>query len=138
VLERAARLSYLGLGVLCVGLGVIGAFLPVMPTTVFLLIAVWAFSKSSARLERWLLDHPRFGPRIRQWRAHRTIPWSVKLTAWGSMAGSLGIMFVADAGPIAMISAGVVIAIGAIYIASRPSRPPDGLETRTSEPDSTQ
>ena len=124
MLQRAARLAYLGVGILCVGLGVLGAFLPVMPTTVFLLIAVWAFSKSSARLERWLLEHPRLGPRIHEWRAHRTIPWSVKITAWVSMAASLAIIIVTDAGTIALASAGTVIAIGAIYIASRPSRPP--------------
>jgi uncharacterized membrane protein YbaN (DUF454 family) len=124
VLQRAARLAYLGLGILCVGLGVIGAFLPVMPTTVFLLIAVWAFSKSSSRLERWVLEHPRLGPRVLEWRAHRTIPWPVKLTAWASMAGSLTIMIVTGAGTIALASAGAVILIGAVYIASRPSRPP--------------
>lgn len=121
---RAARFTYLALGLSCVGLGVIGAFLPVMPTTVFLLVAVWAFSKSSARLERWLLDHPRFGPRIREWRAHGTIPLPVKLTAWGSMTASLTVMMVAGAAPIAIAGAATVMVIGAVYIASRPSKPP--------------
>lgn len=123
-MSRAARFGYLVLGLLCVGLGIIGAFLPVMPTTVFMLIAVWAFSKSSARLERWLLEHPRFGPRIREWREHHTIPLPIKLTAWGSMAASLTVMIVAGAAPIALIGAGSVMLIGAVYIASRPSKPP--------------
>ena len=123
MIGRAARLGYLALGTVCVGLGIIGAFLPVMPTTVFLLIAVWAYSKSSARLERWLVEHPRFGTRIRDWREHRTIPLPVKLTAWGSMAASLTVMIVAGAGPIALASAGGFMLIGAVYIATRPSRP---------------
>jgi hypothetical protein len=127
--SRAARFGYLVLGLLCVGLGVIGAFLPVMPTTVFMLIAVWAFSKSSARLERWLLEHPRFGPRIREWREHHTIPLPIKLTAWASMAASLTVMIVAGAAPIALIGAGSVMLIGAVYIASRPSKPPVKQDT---------
>jgi hypothetical protein len=123
VIGRPARVAYLGLGVLCVGLGIVGAFLPVMPTTVFFLIAVWAFSKSSTRLEKWLLDHPRFGKRVREWREHRSIPLPVKLTAWGSMLASLTVMFLVDAGPIAIASAGAFMLVGAVYIASRPSRP---------------
>lgn len=124
VLQCAARLAYVSLGILCVGLGVLGAFLPVLPTTVFFLVALWAFSKSSVRLERWLLEHRRFGPRIREWRTHRTIPLPVKLTAWGSMIGTLTFMIVAGASPIAIGGAASVMVIGAVCIASRPSSPP--------------
>lgn len=123
-MSRAARFAYLVLGLVCVALGVIGAFLPVMPTTVFMLIAVWAFSKSSARLEAWLLTHPRFGPRIREWREHGTIPLPVKLTAWASMAASLTVMVLAGASWIALTGASSVMLIGAIFIALRPSKPP--------------
>jgi uncharacterized protein len=126
------RYAYIGLGTLCVGLGVLGAFLPVMPTTVFLLIAVWAYSKSSRRLERWMREHPRMGPRILEWRAHRTIPLPVKLTAYASMAASLTLMIVAGAAPIAIGGAAAVMLVGVIYIASRPSRPrPDAHERKT-------
>jgi uncharacterized membrane protein YbaN (DUF454 family) len=118
----ARRLVYLALGSLFVGLGVLGAFLPVLPTTPLLLVSLWAFSKSSARLERWLLEHPRFGPRLVAWRTDRIIPLPVKLTAWGSMLASLTIMAVAGVSPYALIGAGSVMAIGAVYIASKPSR----------------
>jgi len=122
IMGSARRLVYLALGSLFVGLGVLGAFLPVLPTTPLLLVSLWAFSKSSARLERWLLEHPRFGPRLVAWRTDRIIPLPVKLTAWGSMLASLTIMAVAGVSPYALIGAGSVMAIGAVYIASKPSR----------------
>src|SRR5688572_21794250 len=115
---------YVGLGLLCFGLGVLGAFLPVLPTTPFLLVSLWAFSLSSKRLETWLLQHRRFGPRLVAWRAHRAVPLPVKLTAWGSMIASLALMIVAGASLLAIGGAASVMAIGAIYVARCPSRPP--------------
>ncbi len=118
------RALYLGLGLLCVGLGVIGAFLPVMPTTVFLIVAAWAFAKSSKRLETWLLTHPRFGPRLVAWRDGHVIPLPVKLVAWGSMAASMTLMILGGAPIYAIAAAGALIGFGAIYIARCPSVPP--------------
>lgn len=123
MLQRAARYFYLTLGILCVGLGVIGAFLPVMPTTVFFIVALWAFSLSSKRLETWLLAHRRFGPRLVAWRRDRVIPTPVKLTAWTSMLGSLAIMLVARTPWWAVGMAAALMAVGAIYIARCPSHP---------------
>jgi uncharacterized membrane protein YbaN (DUF454 family) len=124
VLQRVARIAYLVTGLLFVGLGVLGAFLPVVPTTPFLLVSLWAFSKSSARLERWLLEHPRFGPRLVAWRTQRVIPLPVKLTAWGSMIASVTFMAVTGVPVTGILGAASVMAIGAIYIATKPSRPP--------------
>ena len=118
------RAAYLAIGLLCVGLGVLGVFLPVLPTTPFLLISLWAFSRSSVRLERWLLEHKRFGPRLLAWRLHRVIPLPAKLAAWGSMVASLTLMIVTGRSLIAIAGAASVMAIGATYVASRPSRPP--------------
>ena len=116
------RAVYVAIGVLCVGLGVLGAVLPVLPTTPFLLISAWAFARSSMRLERWLVQHPRFGPPIERWRATRAIPMSVKLVAWTSMAASLTLMLVVGSPRYAIAGAAAVMAIGAIYVATRPSR----------------
>ena len=124
VLERATRIGYLALGLLFVGLGVIGAFLPVMPTTVFLIGALWAFSLSSKRLETWLLEHRRFGPRLVAWRAHRVIPLRAKLFAWGSMAASLAIMIVVRVPVWATALAAALMLVGVVYIARCPSKPP--------------
>jgi hypothetical protein len=124
VLQRARRILYVGLGLVSFGLGVLGAFLPVLPTTPFLLVSLWAFSLSSKRLETWLLQHPRFGPRLVAWRTSRVVPLPVKLTAWGSMIASLALMFAAGASRLALGGAAAVMLIGAIYVARCPSRPP--------------
>lgn len=118
------RYVYLALGGLFVGLGVLGAFLPVLPTTPFLLVAVWAFSKSSRRLELWLLTHKRFGPRIVAWRENRVVPWPVKITAWTSMAISLTLMIVGGASRLAIGGMLAVMVVAVIYVARCPSYPP--------------
>lgn len=82
------RLLFLSLGWLFVGLGVLGAFLPLLPTTPFLLLAVACFTRSSPRLEAWLLNHPRFGPPLRNWREKGAIPRRAKVLAVSMMAAS--------------------------------------------------
>ncbi len=66
-------------------LGVVGLFLPLMPTVPFLLFAAFCFSRSCERCERWMLEHPRFGPPIRDWREHRAVPLRVKQFAISMM-----------------------------------------------------
>lgn len=75
------RWLWLALGCIAVGLGVIGALLPLMPTTIFLILAAGCFARASPRLEAWLLDHPRFGPTLRAWRAEGAIPRGGKVAA---------------------------------------------------------
>lgn len=62
------RWFYLGLALLSLLLGVIGIFLPLLPTTPFILLAAWAAARSSPRLLAWLENHTAFGPMIRDWR----------------------------------------------------------------------
>lgn len=77
-------------GVTSLVLGIVGAFLPVLPTVPFVLLAAFCFSRGSRRAEDWLLNHRVFGPMVRDWRANHSIPWRVKQLAWGMMAiGSL-------------------------------------------------
>lgn len=69
--------------------GIVGIFLPLLPTTPFVLFAAFCFSRSSSRCERWLLQHKTFGPLIADWRAHRAIPLRAKQLAWSTMAIAL-------------------------------------------------
>lgn len=75
------RLAYLLTGLLCVGLAYLGAILPGLPTTPWVLLASYCFSKSSPRLERWLKRSPFFGRLILDWEEHRGIRRPVKLFA---------------------------------------------------------
>jgi len=67
-------------GSIALGLGVLGIFLPLLPTTVFLLIAAACYARSSQRLYDWLLSHKWFGPYIRNWREHRALTPRTKIT----------------------------------------------------------
>jgi uncharacterized membrane protein YbaN (DUF454 family) len=79
------RYLWLGAGLCSLVLGFIGAFLPLLPTVPFVLLAACCFSRGSARWERWLLQHPRFGPWVRDWRVSRAVPLKAKLWAWSMM-----------------------------------------------------
>lgn len=83
---RLRRWAWTAAGMLMVALGVIGAMLPVMPTTIFLILALACFSRASPRLEHWLLHHPRFGHPLRQWREHRAVSRRGKAMAALGMA----------------------------------------------------
>lgn len=119
-----ARYVLMALGWVNVALGILGLFLPLMPTTVFLLIALWLFSKSSARFHRWLYDHPRLGGPLRAWHAHRAIPVSAKRAAIGMMSLSwlIVVLFVADNWLLPCVLALILVPVGG-YILRRPSLP---------------
>jgi len=68
----------ISLGWLCVGLAFIGTFVPGIPTTIFLIIALWAFAKSSKKFHTWLLNHKRFGSILRNWETHKVVPKRAK------------------------------------------------------------
>ena len=67
------RPLYLAGGIISVSLGIIGAFLPVLPTVPFLLLAVFCFARSNPAWEKRILDHPTYGPQIADWRERRAI-----------------------------------------------------------------
>jgi uncharacterized membrane protein YbaN (DUF454 family) len=75
------RALYVGLGTISLGLGIVGAFLPVMPTTVFILIAAWCFARGSERYYNRLLAHRVFGPLVHDWQRHRAIPTRARRVA---------------------------------------------------------
>ncbi|WP_371397528.1 YbaN family protein [Fretibacter rubidus] len=79
------RLLWLSLGLVCFTLGAIGLFLPLLPTTSFMLVAAFAFARSSPRLHTWLLQHKVFGPLITDWQTHRAISTKAKIASLLSM-----------------------------------------------------
>lgn len=120
--SRLGRGVWLALGLLCVALGFIGAFVPLMPTTVFLIMAAACFARSSPRLETWLLDHPRFGPTLRAWRRERAIPRVGKVMACIGMSVGLGLFWwgARPHWPLLLLVA-AIMGLCAAYVVSRPS-----------------
>ncbi len=119
------RLLYLSLGWIFVALGFAGALLPLLPTTPFMLLAAWAFSKSSRRFEAWLLNHRLFGPSIVRWRAHRIIPAKAKAIslsvmsvtfAWSLMSGRIPWW--------GLLAQGLLMGYGAWFVLRCPSQAP--------------
>jgi uncharacterized membrane protein YbaN (DUF454 family) len=99
-------------GLFFVGLGVVGAFLPLLPTVPFLLLALFCFARSNPAWEQRLLDHPRYGPPLRQWRERRAIPRRAKIAALGTMALSVGITAATAGWPWLLIPLGVMALSG--------------------------
>lgn len=81
MLHLAKKLLWRIAAIVLLGLGIIGAFLPVLPTVPFVLAAAWCASKGWPELEAWLLAHPRFGRAILEWREYRVVPRRTKLIA---------------------------------------------------------
>jgi uncharacterized membrane protein YbaN (DUF454 family) len=76
------------------GMGILGVFVPGLPTTVFILIAAYAASRGSERLHGYLLSHPRFGPMIRDWHLHRAVSRRAKWAATWTMLACAVILLV--------------------------------------------
>ncbi|MEH6577730.1 MAG: YbaN family protein [Amphritea sp.] len=92
------KLFYKAAGFVSLGLGTLGIFLPLMPTTCFVLLSAWCFAKSSPQLHARLASNKLFGTIIRQWECQRCIPEKAKYIAIGSMliAGSYAFFAVDD------------------------------------------
>lgn len=120
--HRVVRVGYLLLGMLMVALGIIGALLPVMPTTIFMILAAGCFGRSSPRFERWLLQHPQFGPPLRLWREQGAMSPRAKAFACGGIALGFA-MFWYFAHPSLLLWLIVASAMGAcaLYLLTRPS-----------------
>lgn len=118
---RKLRTIWLALGFICVGLGIVGAVLPLMPTTIFLILAASCFARSSPRFEAWLSDHPHFGPPLRAWRAEGAIPLRGKIAAFAGITAGYAIFYWGSR-PSAWLALFVaaILAGCAAYILSRP------------------
>ena len=116
------RIILLSLGFLCVALAFIGIFIPGIPTTPFLIVALWAFAQSSKKFHAWLLNHKRFGTVLRNWESHKVVPIKAKIlmvilqiTAVAMIQYSLNNIFIT-------IGLAVLLLCVACYVISLPSK----------------
>lgn len=111
---------WLSLGLLSVGIGAVAIFLPLLPTTPFLLFASFAFARSSERFHTWIMEHPRLGPPIHNWHNERAVQRGTKWAASGSIA--LAFAFSVAIGLDTWILAAQAITLSCVvaYIWSRP------------------
>lgn len=109
-------------GFLSLGIGALGVILPVLPTTVFVLIAAGCFARSSPRFYHWLLANRVFGPLIRDWRQSRSVPLRAKITAVVMIAlvGGATIIWFIDALWLRLLLA-VILTSVATWLVTRPT-----------------
>ena len=110
-------------GVAALGFGIAGIFLPVLPTTPLVLLAATCFARSYRPFHEWLIAHRLFGPILREWHEHRSIPYRTKIFAIGMMAGALTVSIVFFIDPPWLKAALAVfgVALG-VYMYRLPSR----------------
>lgn len=106
------RWLWFGAGWVCVALGGIGVVVPGWPTTIFFILAASAFARSSPRFERWVLDLPKIGPLVRDYRAGLGMPRRAKAFAVGTMltVGLVSVVFAIDN----VAASGAVVALLAV------------------------
>jgi len=116
------RTLYFILGWCFFGIGAVGAILPVLPTTPFMLLSLWAFSRSSQRFHDWLYHHRLFGPPLQQWVQYRIIPRAAKIMAITVMLlSSCYLLFFSDIHYGIKVAAILPMLYGAYFILSKPS-----------------
>ena len=118
-------LFWRSLVVIFIILGFIGALLPGMPTTVFLILAAWAASKGWPQMDNWLLNHPKYGPTLRAWRENGTVPRKAKWIASVMMLISAVIMLFTAAPLAVKVFTDATMLIVAAWLWMRPE--PQGL-----------
>ena len=110
-----------GLG--CILLAAIGVILPLLPTTPFVLLAAFAFARSSDRWNNWLHTHRLFGPIIDDWHRFRAIGLRSKIVSVISMVGIFVLSLALQITPIVLAVQAIVLTAAATFILSRPSPP---------------
>lgn len=123
--HHTARATWLVIGCLALSLGAIGVVLPLLPTTPFVLVAAFAFAKSSKRLHDWLLSHRIFGQLIDDWQRYGAISRSAKIAGVLSILAVLLVSIVLSVPTHAIVIQLVVLSASALFILTRPAPPDD-------------
>jgi uncharacterized protein len=123
------RWVYLGLALVFLLLGVIGIFLPVLPTTPFILLSAWAAARGSPRLLAWLENHTSFGPMIKDWRRGGVVRRRAKWIATAFMGASAVYLLVSLGPRWVTLLACVCMAVTLLWLWRRPEHFTDEPET---------
>ena len=115
-----ARLLWRVLAVVLVALGLLGVFLPGLPTVPFLLAAAWAGGRGWPALELWLLDHPRYGLYIRRWRQGGAVPRRAKWAATWMMVLSSAVLLATSVPLVVKVGTPLLMAVVAVWLWRRP------------------
>ena len=119
--RRAVKAILVVFGCLNVVIGAVGLVIPGLPTTIFLIIALWAFSQSNDRFHKWLYNHRLFGPIIQNWASHGIIPRKAKVLAVATMTFSWCMIAYYSVYWIWPFAAGILMILVGVYILTRPS-----------------
>ena len=112
------RPLYAAGGIIATGLAAVGAFLPIMPTVPFLLVAVFCFARSNPAWEQKILDHPHWGPQVRDWRERRAISRRAKYIALGALSAGAAFTWLTLGAPWVFLSL-AILAISGTWIWTR-------------------
>ena len=122
MMAQMSRYLYVLTGLLCLGCGFLGIFLPLLPTTPFVLLAAFCFSRGSQTLHRWLLTQRTFGPIIRDWNQHGVIRLRVKWISTCLIVLMLSYPIIFKDVPLFAKIAAALVGLGVlVFIWSRPS-----------------
>ncbi|SDN06578.1 YbaN family protein [Vreelandella arcis] len=118
---RLTQLAWCALAYLCIGLGVAGIVLPLLPTTPFLLLALWAATQGSPRLAQWLDQHPRLSSYLHAWHEQRAIPKRAKIIGLLLLATSWLTLWASGASHLLLAGMAVFFIGVASFIVTRPN-----------------
>lgn len=123
-LHGLRRWAMVSLGLLLVGIGILGAILPGLPSTVFLIGASYCFARSSPPLHRWLLNHPHLGPPLRAWHHDKSMSPRAKAMALAFMWTGVWISSVAltGRGPLIVVGLAIIGSIVVLFVVRTRSR----------------
>ena len=115
------RIFWFCLGLLSVGLGLIGVFLPLLPTVPFMILAAFSFARSSERLHSWLLSHKVFGPPIEDWRERGAINKRGKRLATVSIVAVFALSIILDVRMSILLIQALALTCVLLFIWTRPN-----------------